>query len=125
MKAFVIFLLFIGSAASCQNTEEAPNVTLQDLELQFEVIQELVNQSNCAENSQCSYIAYGTKACGGSQGYLVFSTNIDRDKLEAMVAKYSKDENAYNKQNDIMSDCSIPAPPKNMECKDEKCVVLD
>lgn len=125
MKAFVIFLLFIGSAASCQNTEEAQNVTLQDLELQFEVIQELVNQSSCTENSQCSYIAYGTKACGGPQGYLVFSTDVGKDKLEAMVAKYSKAEDAYNKQNGIMSDCSIPTPPENIECKDGKCVALD
>ncbi len=125
MKALVLILLLIVSAASCQNTEDVQNVSLQDLELQFEVIQELVNQSNCSENSQCSYIAYGTKACGGPQGYLVFSSEIDENKLKAMVTKYSKDEDTYNKQNGIMSDCSFPLPPENFSCIGGKCVAIE
>ncbi len=125
MKVFLFFLLIVGSAASCQNTDDAQNITLQDLELQFEAIQELVNESSCADSSQCRYIAYGTKACGGPQGYLVFSSEIDTEKLEALVTKYSKDEDTYNKQNGIMSDCSIPSPPEQLDCVDGKCIALD
>jgi hypothetical protein len=125
MKAFVLLLLFVVSTASCQNTDDVQSVTLQDLELQFEAIQELVSQSNCSENSQCSYLAYGSKACGGPQGYLVFSSDIDVNKLEVMVTKYSEDENTYNKQNGIISDCSFPLPPENLTCKDGKCVILE
>jgi len=125
MKAFVLLLLFVVSTASCQNTDDVQSVTLQDLELQFEAIQELVSQSNCSENSQCSYLAYGSKACGGPQGYLVFSSDIDVNKLEVMVTKYSEDENTYNKQNGIISDCSFPLPPENLSCKDGKCVTLE
>ena len=125
MKAFVLLLLFVVSTASCQNTDDVQSVTLQDLELQFEAIQELVRQSNCSENSQCSYLAYGSKACGGPQGYLVFSSDIDVNKLEVMVTKYSEDENTYNNQNGIISDCSFPLPPENLTCKDGKCVILE
>jgi len=125
MKAFVILLLLVCSVASCQNKEEVQNVTLQGLELQFVAIQELLNESNCSDSSQCSYIAYGTKACGGPQGYLVFSSEIDTEKLKGLVNKYTTAEDTYNKQNGIMSDCSIPSPPENIECSNGKCVTLE
>ncbi|TVZ26170.1 hypothetical protein JM83_1123 [Gillisia sp. Hel_I_86] len=125
MSFSFVFLFFIVSAASCQNTDEAQNVSLQDLEQQLEALQAFVDQSNCTQNSQCSYIAYGTKACGGPKGYLVFSTNVDMDQLKVMVAKYSKAEATYNKQNGIISDCSIPAPPQSIKCSDGKCIAVD
>lgn len=125
MKAFLFFLLFVGSAASCQNTDETQNITSEDLEIQFEAIKKLVNESSCDDNSQCRYIAYGTKACGGPQGYLLYSSSIDTEKLETLVAKYSRDEDSYNKQNGIMSDCSIPSPPEKLDCADGKCIALD
>ena len=125
MKLFVILLLFIASAASCQNTEEAQIITLQELETQFEVIQKLISEGTCSDSSQCNYIAYGTKACGGPQGYLVFSSEVDLEKLKNLVDKYTAAEDTYNKQNGIMSDCSIPSPPDNIECSDGKCVAVD
>ena len=125
MKVFAILFLLVGSVASCQSKDEAQHVTLQYLKLQFETIQELVNESNCSESSQCSYIAYGTKACGGPQGYLVFSSEIDTEKLKDLVEKYTLAEDTYNMQNGIMSDCSIPSPPENIKCSDGKCASLE
>jgi hypothetical protein len=125
MKALIVLLLFLGASASCQSTDGVQNITLQDLELQFKTIQEFVDKNNCSENSQCNYIAYGSKACGGPQGYLVYSSEINLDKLKALVTKYSKDEDSYNKQNGIVSDCSTPSPPEQFSCIDGKCVGIE
>jgi hypothetical protein len=101
MKFLILLLLLIGTAGSCQNSE------------------------NCTESSQCSYIAYGSKACGGPQGYLVFSSEIDTEKLKDLVNKYTIAEAAYNKQNGIVSDCSVISPPQTIDCLDGDCVKID
>lgn len=124
MKFFVI-VLFIGCALSCKSTSETQNVSLTDLQTQFEAIQEFVNQGTCNPSNKCSYIAYGTKACGGPQGYLAFSPNVNIDKLKNLVATYSKAEDMYNQQNGIMSDCISLTPPQNLGCSNGKCVILD
>lgn len=93
-KVFVLFMLF-GSFTGCEQTE-VREITASGLQRQFKEIQDLVNSGNCSEDSQCSFMAYGSKACGGPQGYLVFSSNIDVDALQKKVKKYTEDERLYN-----------------------------
>jgi hypothetical protein len=125
MKFLILLLLLIGTAGSCQNSEEIQEVTARDLDLQFEEITNLAASKNCTESSQCSYIAYGSKACGGPQGHLVFSSEIDTEKLKDLVNKYTIAEAAYNKQNGIVSDCSVVTPPQTIDCVDGDCVKID
>ena len=125
MKFLILLLLFIGTAGSCQNSEEIQEITAQDLDLQFEEITKLAASKNCTEGSQCSYMAYGSKACGGPQGYLVFSSEIDTEKLKELVDKYTAAEAAYNKQNGIVSDCSVVSPPQTIDCVDGGCLKID
>ncbi|HSM63125.1 MAG TPA: hypothetical protein VK833_04230 [Gillisia sp.] len=125
MKFLILLLLFIGTAGSCQNSEEIQEITAQDLDLQFKEITKLAASKNCTEGSQCSYIAYGSKACGGPQGYLVFSSEIDSQKLKDLVDKYTKAEAAYNKQNGIVSDCMFVTPPQTISCVDGECTKMD
>jgi len=125
MKALIMILFFVGTATSCQNTDSSQKITAQDLELQFKEITEIINSTNCNSANLCSYIAYGSKACGGPQGYLLFSSEIDIERLKNLVEKYTQDEALYNMQNGIASDCSIPAPPENMDCIAGKCVEMD
>lgn len=125
MKLLILLLLFISTTGSCQHSEEIQQVTANDLELQLEQIKNLAASENCTENSQCSYMAYGSKACGGPQGYLVFSSKVDLDKLKELVKNYTAAEAAYNKQNEIMSDCSLVTPPQTIGCVDGNCVKMD
>lgn len=125
MKILILLLLLFGTAGSCQNSEEIQENTAQDLDLQFEEITKLAASKNCTEGSQCSYMAYGSKACGGPQGYLVFSSEIDTEKLKDLVDKYTKAEAAYNKQNGIFSDCMLVTPPQTIDCVNGDCVKLD
>lgn len=125
MKILILLLLLIGTTGSCQNSEEIQEVSTQDLDLQFKEITNLIASKNCTENSQCSYLAYGSKACGGPQGYLVFSSEVDLGKLKELVENYTTAEATYNKQNGIMSDCGIVSPPQTIGCVDGNCIKMD
>jgi len=125
MKVLIILLLFIGTAGSCQDSEDIQEISRRDLDLQFEEITNLIALKNCTENSQCSYLAYGSKACGGPQGYLVFSSEVDLENLKELVENYTAAEATYNKQNGIMSDCSIVSPPQTIGCVDGNCIKMD
>jgi len=125
MKVLIILLLFIGTAGSCQDSEDIQEISRRDLDLKFEEISNLVTSKNCYETSQCSYLAYGSKACGGPQGYLVFSSEVDLENLKELVENYTAAEATYNKQNGIMSDCSIVSPPQTIGCVDGNCIKMD
>lgn len=125
MKFLILVLLLAGTAGSCDRSEDDQEISSKDLDLQFEAITNLVATQNCSDSSQCSYMAYGSKACGGPKGYLVFSSDVDTVKLRTLVDNYTKAEDTYNQQNGIISDCSIVPPPQNINCIDGNCVKID
>lgn len=121
-KVFVLFLLF-GSFTGCEQVEER-EITAFGLQQQFQEILNLVDSGNCSENSQCSFMKYGSKACGGPQGYFVFSSNIDVEALQKKVNKYTEDERLYNIQVGAASDCMFVTPPDNIGCIDGTCAEI-
>lgn len=131
MKTLLTFFILVGIFASCEqvageNEElKQQQVTREDLEQQFVAIEALIENGSCEKDTECNYIAYGSKACGGPQGYLIFSSNIDTDQLRTLVDRYNKAEAAYNEQNGIMSDCSIPPEPQILACENGDCVRID
>ncbi|MGA9590275.1 MAG: hypothetical protein WBV11_10640 [Salegentibacter sp.] len=95
------------------------------IQQQFDEIQAFIDSTSCTEESGCDYLPYGKKTCGGPDGYFVFSTNIDRARLEEMVADYDSARLDYNDTYGNPSDCSVLAPPSNIRCVDGHCVGVD
>lgn len=122
MKIFLAISMFIGIFASCEQMSADQEITREQLDRQLAEIQTLINEGTCSNSSQCKFIPYGSKACGGPQGYLIFSSGVDEEKLKSLVEKYNKAEATYNKENNIMSDCSIPPEPQELACEDGQCV---
>ena len=104
------------------NTESSKEEDLAELTVLQEEIELLVDSGVCSGNSDCDYIAFGSKACGGPKTYLVFSTSINVELLQQKVATYNALENDYNQKWGVASDCSIPIPPVNVTCIAGKCV---
>lgn len=127
MKFFLSFSIFVGIFASCEQmaTTEDQEITKEQLDQQLLAIEALIETGNCSENGECQFIPYGSKACGGPQGYLIFGSNIDKDELQNMVDRYTKAEATYNEQKGIMSDCSLPPEPQNLGCVDGNCARLE
>lgn len=106
------------------NTESSKEEDLAELTALQEEIELLVDSGVCSENSDCDYIAFGSKACGGPKKYLVFSTSINVELLQQKVATYNALENSFNKKWGIISDCSVPTPPLNATCIAGKCTAV-
>lgn len=131
MKILFNFFLFVGIFASCeqlaveQEKTQQQQITRDDLEQQFVAIEAFIEEGSCDNAEGCNFIAYGSKACGGPQGYLIFPSNVDKEELSAMVDRYNKAEAAYNEQQGMMSDCSIPPEPKELGCESGDCVRIE
>jgi hypothetical protein len=127
MKILLSFSLFVGIFASCEQlaTTADQEITREQLDQQFMAIEALIEEGSCSQDGECNFIPYGSKACGGPQGYLIFSSNVDREELQNKVEAYTKAESTYNEQQGIMSDCSIPPEPQKLGCVDGNCVRLE
>lgn len=125
---FAIVLLLCLSLFSVQCDEdhipnqEADKAILNSLKSEIEI---LVGSSICNETTQCKYMAFGSKPCGGPWSYLIYSTSIDTAKLEAMVAKYNKLEDDYNRKYKVYSTCEAILPPSNVICENNACVAVN
>ncbi|HSI70537.1 MAG TPA: hypothetical protein VK941_09910 [Gillisia sp.] len=127
MKFFLSLSLFVGIFASCEQlaATEDQEITKEQLDQQLLAIEALIEAGGCSTAGECHFIPYGSKACGGPQGYLIFSSNVDRDELQNKVDIYTKAEATYNEQQGIMSDCSIPPEPQKLDCVDGNCTRLE
>lgn len=130
MKKSTLFFIIISSilllmATTCEDdiilTCEDRLDSLNELELKIE---NLVNESECGGNFECRYIAFGSKPCGGPWSYLIYSTSIDTLKLERLVDRYNANGDIYNFECNVVSDCSIPNPPIDFECENNKCIPI-
>jgi len=125
MKLILSLFLFIGSVSSCEQAEADQEITAKNLEKLLAEIHSVINANSCTETGECSFLAYGSKACGGPQGYLLFSNQVDVEALTEMVEEYNKIEDAYNIKFGIISDCMYATPPEKLECVNGKCVQVE
>lgn len=89
----------------------------QDLMDLFNEISELANSVSCTDASDWTFTAYGSKACGGPQGYIAYSNQIDTEAFLEKVEAYRIAENAYNIKWSISSTCDIAKQPTSVECQ--------
>ena len=123
LPLFSVCLFFM--AFQCEediiSTQESEKLALIELKNDIET---LASSSICNTNYICKYIAFGSKPCGGAWSYLVYSTSIDFEKLESMVATYNLEEANFNEKWGIISDCSLAIPPTSVICENNTCVAI-
>ncbi len=128
MKTFKYLLKTIALMAivlSCSNNSEtSKEEDLAELNLLNNEIEQLISAGTCSENSECDYIAFGRKACGGPQSYLVFSTSLNVELLKEKVTTYNEKEAVFNEKWGIFSDCSVVSPPNSVTCVQGKCIAI-
>jgi len=88
------------------------------------LIEDLTSESICNQSTECKYIAFGSKPCGGPWSYLIYSTSINTDQLEDMVSIYNQKENAFNIKYNVVSDCSLAIPPSELSCENNQCIAI-
>lgn len=118
-----VILLFVGCSdtksiidkkeATDQETDQQELITL------FSEIKTEAESISCINANEWSFTAYGSKACGGPQGYIAYPKSNETLFLEK-VTIYTNLEKAYNKKWNIFSTCDIAAKPTGVECKNGK-----
>lgn len=88
----------------------------QQLMAFFDEIYELQFSVSCANANDWTFTAYGSKACGGPQGYIAYSTQIDTVAFLQKIEAYTTMENEYNIKWEIISTCDLPNQPKEVVC---------
>lgn len=121
MPVFIpaVIFLFACESLDAGGTQVSERKLLQTKKQQ---IIDFINADSCFTDTECRFIAFGSKPCGGAWEYLLYPASIDTTKLIIMIAEYNAAENAYNKKWGVMSDCSVPAPPDSVRCVHGKCV---
>ena len=115
------FLLFF--ALSCQDNENQ-NDSLTVLQALFEEIQTLANSVACTDATEWTFVSYGAKACGGPQGYIAYSNQIDVAYFLSLIEEYTTAEREYNIRWGIVSTCDLPAIPTEVSCQNGEAVLI-
>jgi hypothetical protein len=126
-KYFIILLsasfLFYGCSMPDDDVElnqEDDLVMLQELFTEFSAI---ANEP-CTDAEAWEFVAYGSKACGGPQGYIAYPTTIDVENFLILVENYTAEEALYNSNYDIVSTCDFTISPIDVVCEDEVAVLI-
>ncbi|MFD1162856.1 hypothetical protein [Hwangdonia seohaensis] len=94
--------------------QEKDHQKLMDL---YNEIYNLSISVSCTNAEDWTFTAYGAKACGGPQGFIAYSNQIDTDAFLQKVQAYNEAENAYNIKWEIVSTCDVPQQPKGVTCQ--------
>lgn len=94
--------------------QEKEHRILMDL---FNEIESIANSVDCSNSNDWAYTAYGSKACGGPQGYIAYSNKINHVSFLKKILDYTQLENAYNKKWAIISTCDTPSQPIEIVCE--------
>ena len=121
----IVLSLFLQSFQCSESNEVANGITSLQLETKKQEINNYINSFSCSESDGCSYIAFGTKPCGGPWSYLLFSDAVDIVKLQEMVKNYNEINEQYNLQTNAVSDCMYVMPPTEVKCVNGVCTVIN
>ncbi|MGG8495989.1 hypothetical protein ACQY1Q_06210 [Tenacibaculum sp. TC6] len=93
--------------------QESDHRKLMDL---YNEISDIASSVSCNNTNDWLYVAYGSKACGGPQGYIAYSNKIDVTSFLEKIELYTKAEDDYNKKWSIVSTCDTPQKPTGVTC---------
>ena len=118
----ILFSLFLYTSCDNEITEEEDKVRLENMEQE---ILNFINDLSCTDSTDCRYIGFGAKPCGGYWKFLIYSvTNVDSVQLNKKVREYNEYNETLNAKYGWISDCSLPPIPV-IKCLDGECVNIN
>jgi hypothetical protein len=75
-------------------------------------IRALAANPGCSDDSQCHTLALGTRACGGPESYLPWSSaHTQQAEIQALGERYKEERRAANAASGAMSTCQFMPDP--------------
>lgn len=118
---FLLMSLFLLSSNCNDNHKTDFEKESAKLDANRQKIKQFAASAVCNSSTECRFIKFGSKPCGGPWEYLIFSTSIDTLKLTKLVNDFNSEEEKFNKRWDQFSDCSVPSQPSGFDCLNGKC----
>jgi hypothetical protein len=85
----------------------------------------MISDLSCADSTECKYIGFGAKPCGGFWRYLIYSSsNVDTVLLKEKVRKYNEYNRNLNSKYGWISDCGL-APIPIVKCIEGECININ
>jgi len=117
-KSILIAILFLISIISCSSNHElSQEEEAQNLREMFSEIENLAQSIGCENAAEWTFIAYGSKACGGPIGFIAYSVHIDVELFLELIEEHTVKQMAFNEKWGISSDCSVPSQPTGVICQ--------
>lgn len=125
MFRLIFFSICVFFVSACSNTDDdlTKEQEAQRLDDMFTEIENLATSQVCEDSSEWTFTSYGSKACGGSVGYIAYSINIDTVSFLNKIQQHRVAQEEFNQKWNIISDCSVPAQPESVVCIDGKPVL--
>jgi hypothetical protein len=88
-------------------------------------IRSLAAKAACSDDSQCHSLPLGTRACGGPEGYLAWSSaHTPQAEIEALGERYKEERRAANAASGMLSTCQF-MPDPGAACRAGTCQLLN
>ncbi len=117
LKMFSLCCLIVFTLACSKRKEKKQGEELQKLQAQFSVFEKMANLEVCNDSTLWKITSYGMKACGGAEGYLAYSVQIDTALFFKRIMEYNQDQAAYVEKWGAYSDCYAGIQPKHVRCE--------
>ncbi|WP_010178873.1 DUF6970 domain-containing protein [Aquimarina agarilytica] len=108
----------------CKKCELTQGEEREVLNKMLAELKEISESVVCENATEWDFTAVGSKACGGPNGFIAYSTKIDVKDFLAKVAKYTKAEDDFNKKWGVVSTCDVLVPPSTIVCNDGKAILV-
>lgn len=83
-----------------------------ELQQRYAEIKALIGEAKASDVQQCRKVAFGYKACGGPESYLIYSVQgVDEAVLLQKVSEYNALSEAEAHRLGLISDCSMALEP--------------
>jgi hypothetical protein len=90
-----------------------------------ESIARQIGTAACSSPAVCRTLPLGAKPCGGPRQYLVYSLSVtDSARLAVDAARYNQAEALKNRDEGLVSDCSMLIAPR-VSCVSRKCAAVE
>lgn len=88
-----------------------------------EEIEALIAAYPCSDATQWRSTPIGSKPCGGPAGYIAYPIKEENEILPK-IQEYTKQQSAFNKKRNLLSDCAYVMPPSGIKCENNKVVLI-
>jgi hypothetical protein len=109
--------LVAGACAQPTRGADAPATTVRDQ------ITAEIGDARCSESAQCRTLPLGSRACGGPERYVAWSSQrSDGAKLAALAERDAEERRRINEDSGRASTCEL-RPDPGAQCFASRCVL--